>query len=100
MTLLTINMPVFPSTPEVAKRRFEDHFNLTRYPLSKYLTLEDAILLYPKHGLTMKIICSRRFFAYQLNNREILVHPEGLIKQVGIYYRRKLKSSVQNSEVN
>jgi hypothetical protein len=88
-------MPNFPSTPTVAKNRFEDHFNLPRIPLKKYLPFEEARLLYPRVNLMNRLLTSKRIHGYILNDGDVLIHPKGIIEAMNVYYRYTIRKGME-----
>lgn len=82
---------------EIIKDRFEESYDLPDIPLEKYLTYDEARLLYPTAQFEEDLTKSKKIYAFEFRNR-MFVHPTPIITAVKKYHQRKIKSLVSKPE--
>lgn len=74
----------------LCKRKFEYTYALREAPLEEYLPLETAVLNYRGKRFFRKLLSTKSFYAFRVNEGEVYVHPDGYYKSICRIERRKI----------
>lgn len=98
MTLMLYKIPEAPNSLRICKRRFEHRHRLEEYRIERYITFDDAVLNYRGDNFYKKLLTTKKFWGFQVNDGPIYIHPDGYFKDISRIERKKINQKFLQSQ--